>query len=240
MSEYTYQEVKVEKKMSLLAQTFFYVFIGLLVSSVISISLALIVNQLILNATGAAAQAMLNNYLIAVGISGFVQLILVFYIQFSVIRKGPMEKNIFVPFMIYAANMGILLSVLMVVYSFEVMGLALAITVILFAMMALYAKQTKRNLSGLAIVGSSLFIGSLILMLINIFLQSSPLDWMLSFVLFGAIMLITLFDIWQVSKASEAGVSSKNLALFFAFNIYVDFIYILIRIAYFIGLSRRN
>lgn len=240
MAQYIYQDAATTKKPTLLAQTFTWVLIGLLITSAIGVGLALFINAILAGATLEAQKPILTNYLIAVGISAVVQLILVFYIQFSVIRRGPMGKNITVPYIIYTANMGILISALLVMYSFEVMALALAVTVILFAMMALFARQTKANLSGLAIVGVALLVGSLILMLINIFLRSTQLEWILSFVLFGAIMLITLFDIWQVTKASKAGLQSKNLALFFAFNIYIDFIYILIRVAYFIGLSRRN
>lgn len=240
MAQYIYQDAATTKKPTLLAQTFTWVLIGLLITSAIGVGLALFINAILAGATLEAQKPILTNYLIAVGISAVVQLILVFYIQFSVIRRGPMGKNITVPYIIYTANMGILISALLVMYSFEVMALALAVTVIIFAMMALFARQTKANLSGLAIVGVALLVGSLILMLINIFLRSTQLEWILSFVLFGAIMLITLFDIWQVTKASEAGLQSKNLALFFAFNIYIDFIYILIRVAYFIGLSRRN
>lgn len=240
MANYIYDTTQTTKKTTtLLAQTFGWVTIGLLVTSVISIGLAFLLNTLLMNATSAAQElALMNNYMIVLGAASIVQFVLVLVIQFGVIRKGPMEKNITVPYLLYAANMGIVLSFLVLLVEFDILVSSLAITVILFAMMYLFAKQTKRNLNGLAIVGSSLLIGGLLLALLNFFLRSSDLEWMVSFILFGAIMLITLFDIWQVNKASQAGVTSKNLALFFAFNLYVDFVYIFIRIVYFIALSR--
>lgn len=236
MAQYIYEDARVEKKTSLLAQTFTWVLIGLLLTSGVGIALAFLVNSLLNTGDSAGLTA----YITALSISGLVQLVMVFYIQFSVIRKGPMEKNITVPYLIYAANMGILISALLVFLSFEVMALALAITVIIFAMMTIYARQTKRNLNGLALIGSGIILGALAIMLVNIFIGSSQIDWIISFVLLGAIMLVTMFDIWKLTKISETGVESKNLALFFAFNIYIDFIYILIRIAYFIGISRND
>lgn len=233
----TTQEAK--KTTSLLAQTFGWMTIGLFVTTLVSIGIAFLLNFLLQNqATEVERIALINNYYIVLGVAGIIQFVLVMVIQFGVIRQGPMNKNITVPFLLYVANMGVVLSFLVLVVEFDILASSLAITLILFALMYLFAKQTKWNLSGLAIVGSSLLIGGLILSLVNLFLGSSQLDWLLSFVLFGAIMLITLFDIWQVNKVSQAGETNKNLALFFAFRLYVDFVYIFIRIVYFILLSR--
>lgn len=231
------QEAK--KTTSLLAQTFGWMTIGLLVTTLVSIGIAFLLNFLLQNqATEVERIALINNYYIVLSVAGIIQFVLVMVIQFGVIRQGPMNKNITVPFLLYVANMGVVLSFLVLVVEFDILASSLAITLILFAMMYLFARQTKWNLNGLAIVGSSLIIGGLILSLVNLFLGSSPLDWLLSFVLFGAIMLITLFDIWQVNKVSQAGETNKNLALFFAFRLYVDFVYIYIRIVYFILHSR--
>jgi len=241
MSNYIYETAKEEKKTSLLSQTFGWVFVGLLITSIISISLAFMFNYFLVNAASeAAAASLMGTYLVVLGVASVVQIVLMFVIQFGVIRKGPTEKNIQVPYLLYTGTMGVVLSFLVLFVAFDVLASSLAITVLLFGLMYLFARQTKRNLNGLAIVGGSLLMGSFILMLVNIFLQSSQLDWILSFVLFGAIMLITLFDIWKVSKASEAGVTSKNLALFFAFQLYVDFVYIFIRIVYFITIARNR
>ena len=229
-----------KKKTSLLAQTFGWVFIGLLITTVLTVGLAFIMTSLLNNANPVQQEAILNNYLIALGVSSVIQFVLVLVIQFAVIRKGPTTKNMLVPYVIYAANMGVLLSFLALVIEFDILAASLGITMILFAFMYLIAKQTKRNLSGLAIVGSSLMLGGLALLLFNFLFRSSELDWLISFVLFGAIMLITMFDIWRITKISETGETSPGLALYFAFTLYVDFIYILIRIIYFIGLSRRR
>ena len=76
-----------------------------------------------------------------------------------------------------------------------------------------------------------LLIGSIFLSLINWFIGSDQLGWIVTFASFGAIMLITAFDVWRIRRISESGQASKNLALYCAFNIYIDFIYMFMRIA---------
>ena len=58
--------------------------------------------------------------------------------------------------------------------------------------------------------------------------------WIVSFALFAAMMFITIFDIWNIKKICEKGEMSTNLELYCAFTLYVDFIYILIRVLYFL------
>ncbi len=239
MAGFIYDSTTSKKQTSLLSQTFGWMTIGLLLTVTFSIGLAMLFNFLLANATTSGEQtSIMNTLLTLVGVASVLQFVLLLVIQFGVIRKGPSEKNITIPFLIYTANMGVILSSLVLFVAIDVLLSSLLITLILFATMTLFARQTRWNLSGAGIVGGSLFLGGFILMLVNFFLGSSSLEWMVSFILFGAIMLITLFDIWQVSKVSESGVSNRNLALFFAFNLYIDFIYIFIRIIYFIGLSR--
>jgi FtsH-binding integral membrane protein len=57
--------------------------------------------------------------------------------------------------------------------------------------------------------------------------------------MFAFILLITAVDVYRIKQTSELGMMSENLAIFFAFQIYYDFIYIFIRILAFIA-SRRD
>lgn len=240
MAEFIDVPIREAKKTSLLAQTFGWVAIGLAITSALAIGLALLIGNLLINTDAVGQAAILSNYSIVVIASGIIQFVLVMVIQFTVIRKGPTAKNMLVPYIIYTANMGVLLSSFVLVIETDILAASLGITLILFAFMYLIAKQTKRNLSGLGIVGGALLMGGLILTLVNFLLRSSELEWILSFVLFGAIMFITMFDMWRITKISETGETSKGLALYFAFTLYVDFIYILIRIIWFLGIARRR
>ena len=54
-----------------------------------------------------------------------------------------------------------------------------------------------------------------------------------------AMLFITAFDFYRVKKIASKGEQSNDLALYCAFNLYVDFIYILIRILSILARSKK-
>ena len=54
--------------------------------------------------------------------------------------------------------------------------------------------------------------------------------WVISYGMFAAMLLITIFDINRVKRIADSGEQSNKTAVLCAFNLYVDFIYIFIRI----------
>lgn len=54
--------------------------------------------------------------------------------------------------------------------------------------------------------------------------------WIISYGMFAAMLLITIFDINRVKRIADSGEQSSRTAVLCAFNLYVDFIYIFIRI----------
>ncbi|HJQ60783.1 MAG TPA: Bax inhibitor-1/YccA family protein, partial [Vineibacter sp.] len=101
------------------------------------------------------------------------------------------------------------------------------ITAAAFGALSLYGYTTKRSLSGM---GTFLFmgmIGLLIAMVVNIFLQSP----MMHFIIAGAGVLIfagfTAYDTQQIKEQySEAYGSDvqEKIAIFGALNLYLDFV----------------
>ncbi|MDD2398142.1 MAG: Bax inhibitor-1 family protein [Bacilli bacterium] len=230
---------KEKTGISLLASSFGWMFVGLLITTGVAVGIAFLLLGLINNAANEAAViTLMNRYMTVLIISGVVQLIMMIAIQFGVLRRGAGETNILIPYILYTANMGLLFSFIVLVTDISVIATSLGLTVSIFGIMALYARFTKRNLSGLALVGTGLIFGAIILALVNWILRSDQIAWIVTFALFGAIMLITMFDVWQINKISQTGVQSRNLALYFALNLYIDFIYILLRVIYFVSLAR--
>lgn len=227
---------------SLLASAFGWLFIGLLIMSVFAVGLSLIINYQLTHAADEAAAAFLvERYLGAVIICGIVQFVLIFVIQFRVLRKGAEGANLLIPYIIYTANTGVLLSFLVLILDdYTTLLIALGLTVLIFGVMALYARFTKQNLTGVGLVGSLLMLGALVLALFNWLLMSSLIDWIITFAFFGAVMLITMYDVWQLQKIAESGANSRNLALFFALRLFIDFVYILIRVIYFVAIARNR
>ncbi|MDD3841246.1 MAG: hypothetical protein PHI75_00800, partial [Bacilli bacterium] len=61
--------------------------------------------------------------------------------------------------------------------------------------------------------------------------------------IFVAMLLITMYDVWRIQQIANRGGESNNLALYCAFSLYVDFMYILMRLIFILirifGSSRR-
>ncbi len=201
---------------------FAYAAIGFLVTAAIALLTGYLFTSLI------PVDIASNTYLGLIIGASLMQLILILWITLWVFRRG---GNLIVPFALYTITMGILLSTLTLTMDWYLIGMTFGLTCLVFGMMAAVGYFSKVNLSGLLIVGMGLLIGSIFLSLINWFIGSDSLGWIVTFASFGAIMLITAFDVWRLKRISESGQTSKNIALYCAFTIYIDFIYMFMRIA---------
>ena len=225
-----------------LTRIFMYMFVGLLITAGISVGLGLLFRNIF---AGADIDAMNNAaiaYLVILIVSGLSVLVLSILLNVF-LYKG---KSLWVPSILYVVSMGVLLSAFTIFVDWGVLGLAFGITAGAFGLMALIAFLSKGNLSGLAIAGLGLLIGAMLLSIVNVILYFatggawSTLYIVISFILLAAMMLITIFDMWRIKKICEKGEMSTNLELYCAFTLYVDFVYILIRIIYIILLSKRR
>ena len=140
-----------------------------------------------------------------------------------------------IPFVIYAIVMGVFISAFTMFVPFEVIVISFGITCLVFGLLSLIGLLSKKNLSVLALIAMGIMIGALFIFLFNfiwsLFLPGfQSLYWLVSYAIFFAMMLITIFDVWRVKKIAQKGEQSNNVALYCAFNLYVDFIYIFIRI----------
>lgn len=168
-------------------------------------------------------------------------IILMFVETFVIhIRLARNKKSLLVPFIIYSASMGIMLSTLVAVINPLYIALAFGITALLFGVMALYGLLAKRDLSIMGAMAFSIFIGALLLSLANWILQSETIYWIVSFATFGAIMLFVSVDMWRIKKIAESGMGSSNLCLYCAFQLYVDFMYIFMRVIEFLARINSN
>lgn len=140
-----------------------------------------------------------------------------------------------IPFVIYAIVMGVFISAFTMFVPFEVIAISFGITCLVFGLLSLIGLLSKKNLSVLALIAMGIFVGALFVFLFNFiwslfFPGFQSLYWLVSYAIFFAMMLITIFDVWRVKKIAQKGEQSNNIALYCAFNLYVDFIYIFIRI----------
>lgn len=94
-------------------------------------------------------------------------------------------------FFIYAALVGVSLSILLHIYTSASITRVFFIAAAMFGALSVFGYTTRRDLSGL---GTFLFmglIGVIIASLVNLFLQSSGLDWLISIVGVGVFAGLT-------------------------------------------------
>ena len=141
-----------------------------------------------------------------------------------------------IPFVLYAIVMGVLVSSMTMFVPISLTAISFGITCVVFGVLSLIGLTAKRDLSFLGLVALGIFFGAILIALFNFiwsfFFPSSfqTIYWLISFAIFVAMMLITIFDVWRVKRLAQAGEQTNNVALYCAFNLYVDFIYIFIRI----------
>ncbi len=127
----------------------------------------------------------------------------------------------------YAALNGVFLGPLLLVYTTASVFKAFLITAGTFGVTSLWATTTKKDLSAW---GSFLFmglIGLIIASVVNIFLGSPMIDWIVSVVGVGIFVGLTAYDTQALramvlQAANEVTVS--KMAIFGALKLYLDFI----------------
>ena len=124
--------------------------------------------------------------------------------------------------MIFSMAMGLSLSTILIFFTGETIFKTLFITCILFATMALYGNNTKKDLTSM---GSFLIVGLIALIissLVNIFLQSSLFDFALSIVSIIIFTGLTAYDVQRLKRDYHNGLTCDKQAIVGALNLYMN------------------
>lgn len=130
-------------------------------------------------------------------------------------------------FVAYAALNGVTLSMVLLAYTGASVMKAFLVTAGTFAVTSVWATTTKKDLSGMGSFLMMGLIGLIIASLVNIFLGSSTLDWVVSVVGVGLFVGLTAYDTQQLrAMVLEAAneVTVAKMAIFGALKLYLDFI----------------
>lgn len=131
-------------------------------------------------------------------------------------------------FILYSALNGVTLSSIFMVYAMTSIAKVFFITAGTFGVMALYGSVTKTDLSRFGNLFLMALLGLIIATLANLFIKSSGLDLILSYV--GVVLFVglTAWDSQQIKRAlsMQAGMdeSAQKVALLGALELYLDFI----------------
>ena len=132
-------------------------------------------------------------------------------------------------FLLYAVLTGITFSFIFLVYTMESIASTFFITAGTFGAMSLIGYFTKKDLSGFGRFLMMSLIGLLIATVVNLFLQSTMLMWICTYV--GVLIFsgLTVYDTQKIKNmflmhGAEMNESTMKLALMGSLTLYLDFI----------------
>lgn len=131
-------------------------------------------------------------------------------------------------FILYSVVNGATLSCIFFAYPTAVIAKVFFITSATFAVTAIVGYTTRRDLSRLGGILMMALIGLIIATVVNLFLHSSGLDILISYIGVGVFIGLTAWDSQRIKQvflmAPDAGESMQKLALLGALELYLDFI----------------
>jgi FtsH-binding integral membrane protein len=161
---------------------------------------------------------------------------LVFTLSGAIDRLSPTVATLL--FIAYSALNGVTLSVVALVYTADSIASTFVTTAAMFGAMSAYGYMTRRDLSSW---GSFLFmglIGVVIASVVNIFVGSSAVSWIISGL--GVIVFtgLTAYDTWKIKAMAAAGAGGRKPAILGALTLYLDFINLFLMLLRFTGQRR--
>lgn len=221
-----YAEVK-----PLLRWVYVWMFLGLLVTA----------GMALFTINSPALLALRSNGAVVFG-SFFLQLGLVIGISWGIQRLSPgLAAGLF---MAYAALNGFVFSLLLLYFNVGEIFAAFATTSILFAIMSVVGFTTDIDLTKMGSFLMMALIGLIVAMVVNIFLASSMLNFLISLIGVVIFTALTAYDTQNIKRMAaspemqEDGSLVAKMSIFGALSLYLNFINIFIFLLQLMGGGR--
>jgi uncharacterized protein len=194
-----------------LTQAFFWMFAGLLLTAAVAAVTQF--NEGLLNFAA-------RNLLILF----FGQLALVVAISWGISRLNATAALGL--FFVYAASLGLTIGLIVSLYTGESVVTAFLSASAMFGGAALYGYTTKRSLASIGAFASMALLGLIVAIIVNLFLGSSPLGYIISAI---GVVIFTALTAWDVQRISAGQLvaatgSVEKAAVIGALNLYLDFV----------------
>jgi hypothetical protein len=194
-----------------LTQAFVWMFVGLLISA--GVAFFVQSNERLL---GFAA----DNFFILI----IAQLALVVGISWGINRISALVALGL--FFVYAATLGLTIGLIVSAYTGSSVATAFLSASAMFGAAAIYGHVTKRSLAGLGGILFMALIGLIVASVVNIFLASSGLSWIISIVGVVIFTALTAYDVQRIQNGDLAIAtgSMEKAAVIGALHLYLDFV----------------
>jgi FtsH-binding integral membrane protein len=140
----------------------------------------------------------------------------------------------------YAALTGVTFSTIFLVYTASSIAATFFVTAGAFAGLSLFGMVTRRDLSAVGRFGFFAVIGIIIASIVNFFLRSTGLDWLITFA--GVLIFagLTAYDTQRLKNMFASGEVHANLPLVGALRLYLDFVNMFLFLLRMFGDRRRT
>jgi len=205
----------------LIAKSFMWMFIGLLVTFVTGYVVCLNKEALMLTLSGF--------YFLFV----IVEFILVIVLSRKIFDMKPTTAKIM--FIIYAMVSGLTFSSIFVVYEMSSIIFVFALAAVMFLIMALFGYYTDIDLSKFSSYLLFGLIGVIIASIINIFWINDTFTTIICII---SILVFLGFTAWDIQKIKRLNINNDNAAIYGALELYLDFINIFLDLLRLFGRER--
>lgn len=152
-------------------------------------------------------------------------LAVVFFLSFRVHKMSPSAAR--GTFYLYATLVGLSMSTIFLMFDESSIARVFFITAASFAALSLYGYTTKRDLTGMGTFLMMGVFGLMIAMVVNIFLQSSGLEWAISIIGVLVFAGLTAYDTQKIKEmyyVGDDGTVTGRKAVIGALTLYLDFV----------------
>ncbi len=154
------------------------------------------------------------------------ELALVFILAANILRMSFLTATLM--FIAYSVVNGATLSVIFLVYDLGSIGLTFLVTAGMFGAMSLYGFVTGRDLSSWGNLLFMTLVGVVIASLVNLFLKSETLMWIVTYIGIVLFVGLTAYDTQRIKRMIHSGAAvdetMQKLALLGALSLYLDFV----------------
>jgi len=133
-------------------------------------------------------------------------------------------------FLLYSALNGATLSAILLIYTATSVASAFIVAAGMFGAMSIYGTVTKKDLTGMGAFMFMGLIGMIIASVVNIFMGSAMVSWVVSAIGVVVFTGLTAYDVQKISKYGAGGIMEngeaaiKKGAIMGALTLYLDFI----------------
>lgn len=164
-----------------------------------------------------------------------IELIIAIVMGVRIQKMKPITAKIC--YLIYSITTGVTFGTIFYVYELSSILSTFLITAILFGILAAFGYFTKKDVTKLSTLLFVTLLAALLVSVFNIFIQSSQLELLLSIVFIVVFMGYIVYDMKNI-KPLVLYMDEDNAAIYGAFQLYLDFINLFIRLLRFLGKSK--